>query len=70
MKALFFDLDGTLLDSRKKIPLSAREALRAVRSKGVKVWPAPARPGWAKRWAGRKKNFPCSTAVFTPTAAM
>lgn len=43
MKALFFDLDGTLLDSRKKIPLSAREALRAVRSKGVKVYLASAR---------------------------
>ena len=27
MKALFFDLDGTLLDSGKKIPASAVEAL-------------------------------------------
>lgn len=43
MKALFFDLDGTLLDDDKKIPLSAREALRAVREKGVKVFLASAR---------------------------
>ena len=38
MKALFFDLDGTLLDSGKKIPASAVEALTAARSKGVKVF--------------------------------
>lgn len=38
MKALFFDLDGTLLDSAKKIPDSAVEALQAVRAKGVKVF--------------------------------
>ena len=37
MKALFFDLDGTLLDSSKKIPASAAEALMAARAKGVKV---------------------------------
>ena len=38
MKALFFDLDGTLLDSGKKIPPSAAEALLAVRARGVKVF--------------------------------
>ena len=38
MKALFFDLDGTLLDSGKKIPASAAEALMAARAKGVKVF--------------------------------
>lgn len=38
MKALFFDLDGTLLDSGKKIPASAAEALLAARAKGVKVF--------------------------------
>ena len=38
MKALFFDLDGTLLDSQKKIPASAAEALLAARAKGVKVF--------------------------------
>lgn len=38
MKALFFDLDGTLLDSDKKIPPSAVEALLTARAKGVKVF--------------------------------
>ena len=38
MKALFFDLDGTLLDSDKRIPASAAEALLAARAKGVKVF--------------------------------
>ena len=38
MKALFFDLDGTLLDSEKKIPASAAQALTAARQKGVKVF--------------------------------
>lgn len=38
MKALFFDLDGTLLDSDKRIPASAVEALLAARAKGVKVF--------------------------------
>ena len=38
MKALFFDLDGTLLDSEKRIPASAVEALMAARARGVKVF--------------------------------
>ena len=38
MKALFFDLDGTLLDSGKRIPASAAAALMAARAKGVKVF--------------------------------
>ena len=38
MKALFFDLDGTLLDSNKKIPASAAEALLQARARGVKVF--------------------------------
>ena len=38
IKALFFDLDGTLLDSSKQIPPSAVEALLAARAKGVKVF--------------------------------
>lgn len=55
MKALFFDLDGTLLDSTKHIPESAKAALRAARQKGVKVYLASARSprlgetlGWTK----------------------
>lgn len=43
MKALFFDLDGTLLDSSKRIPASAKAALRACREKGVRVYLASAR---------------------------
>lgn len=38
MKALFFDLDGTLLGSDKRIPASAVEALTAARQKGVNVF--------------------------------
>ena len=38
MKALFFDLDGTLLDNTKKIPPSAVAAIQAARAKGVKVF--------------------------------
>lgn len=38
MKALFFDLDGTLLDSSKKIPASAAEALMTARARGVKIF--------------------------------
>ena len=43
MKALFFDLDGTLLDRTKHIPASAKTALRQAREKGVKVYLASAR---------------------------
>lgn len=43
MKALFFDLDGTLLDSSKRIPPSAVEALLRARAKGVKVFVATGR---------------------------
>lgn len=56
MKALFFDLDGTLLDSTKRIPDSAVEALHAARRAGVRVYLASARSprlgetlGWAAR---------------------
>lgn len=56
MKALFFDLDGTLLDSTKRIPDSAVAALHAARAKGVRVFLASARSprlgetlGWTKR---------------------
>ena len=43
IKALFFDLDGTLLNSEKKIPLSAKKAIRACREKGIQVFLASAR---------------------------
>lgn len=43
MKALFFDLDGTLLDSSKRIPSSAKDALRRCRENGIRVFFASAR---------------------------
>lgn len=43
IKAIFFDLDGTLLDSRKQIPASAVQALAECRNKGIKLFLATAR---------------------------
>ena len=43
IRAVFFDLDGTLLDSKKQIPDSARNAIRRCRNQGVRVYFATAR---------------------------
>lgn len=43
IKALFFDLDGTLLTSEKVIPASAREAILACRERGLRVYAATGR---------------------------
>lgn len=43
IKALFFDLDGTLLTSGKTIAPSAREAILACRKRGVRVYIATGR---------------------------
>jgi len=43
IRAVFFDLDGTLLTSEKKINASARDAIRRCRQKGVKMFCATAR---------------------------
>lgn len=43
IKAVFFDLDGTLLNSEKRVPDSAVEAIRSMREKGIKVYFASAR---------------------------
>ena len=43
IRAIFFDLDGTLLNSQKRIPESARSAIRRCREKGVRVYFATAR---------------------------
>lgn len=43
IKALFFDLDGTLLTSDKTILPSAQEALRRARERGVRVFLATGR---------------------------
>lgn len=37
MKVLFFDIDGTLMDSHDRVPLSTRRALELTREKGNKV---------------------------------
>ena len=43
IKACFFDLDGMLLDSRKQIPASAREAIAHCRAMGTKMYIVTAR---------------------------
>jgi len=43
IRAVFFDLDGTLLDSKKQIPESAKAAIRRCRAMGVRVYFAAAR---------------------------
>ena len=43
IKALFFDLDGTLLTSEKTLARSTWEALRACRKKGISLFIATAR---------------------------
>ncbi|MBQ4264078.1 MAG: HAD hydrolase family protein [Clostridia bacterium] len=43
IRAVFFDLDGTLLDSKKQIPESAKAAIRRCREKGVRIYFATAR---------------------------
>ena len=44
IKALFFDLDGTLLDSQRRIVRTSTEALEQCRSRGIKLFIATARP--------------------------
>lgn len=44
LKAIFFDLDGTLLNSDKIIPPSAIRALEKCREKGVRLFLSTARP--------------------------
>lgn len=43
VKAVFFDLDGTLLNSKKRVPDTAIEAIRAMRERGIKTYFASAR---------------------------
>lgn len=43
IRAVFFDLDGTLLDSKKRIPDSAKAAIRRCREAGVRAYIATAR---------------------------
>lgn len=43
IRALFFDLDGTLLNSRKRVDDASVCAIRKARQKGISVWFASAR---------------------------
>lgn len=43
IRAVFFDLDGTLLDSSKQIPASARQAIERCRALGVRTYIVTAR---------------------------
>jgi len=43
IRAVFFDLDGTLLDSKKQIPESAKAAIRCCREMGIRMYFATAR---------------------------
>lgn len=44
IQALFFDLDGTLLDQNKQITLESQEALKQCKEKGIRLFIATARP--------------------------
>jgi len=52
IKAVFFDLDGTLLTGRKTISSVNRNALRHLRKKGIKVFLATARSPMLNRMLG------------------
>lgn len=57
IKALFFDLDGTLLDSDKRIPDSARMAIARCRGRGLRVFFATARSprlGQTLKWSDKE----------------
>lgn len=43
-KIIFFDIDGTLVDEEKKIPLSTKEAINALQQKGIHTAIATGRP--------------------------
>ncbi|NNL56859.1 MAG: HAD hydrolase family protein, partial [Pseudomonadales bacterium] len=36
-RLVFFDVDGTLVNSRRQVPQSARQAIRALRERGIKL---------------------------------
>ncbi len=56
MKALFFDLDGTLLTPSRKLSEKTLTALKACRQKGIKVFTATARPPLLKKMLNLSRN--------------
>ena len=52
IQAIFFDLDGTLLDNDKRIPASAYEALEKCRERGIALFVATARPPILEKMLG------------------
>lgn len=56
IKAVFFDLDRTLLSSKKEILPSSQSALRACRDKGVKLFIATGRPPRLDKMLGWTDN--------------
>ena len=56
IKAIFFDLDGTLLNSQKIITQKTREILKKCRNNGVKLFIATARPPLLERMLAWDKD--------------
>ena len=57
IKALFFDLDGTLLDSNKKIQQSSIKAIKKCREKGIKIFISTARSPMLDKMLGWDKDI-------------
>lgn len=57
LKALFFDLDGTLLNSQKKISQKTRESLEKCKEMGYKLFIATARPPLLDRMLSWDKDI-------------
>ena len=57
IKALFFDLDGTLLDNSKQIPCSAIEALNKCKDKDIKIFISTARAPLLDKMLGWQENI-------------
>lgn len=60
IRAMFFDLDGTLLNAEKRVPDSALNALRQCRQRDIRLFVATARPpllGKMLDWAEAEPLF-------------
>ena len=57
IKALFFDLDGTLLDNSKQIPFSAIDALIQCKKNNIKIFISTARAPLLDKMLGWQENI-------------